>query len=127
MGRGWRPVAQANAWHRPHDRAPHPRFPTPRLLPSPPACPSSFPAPFSHLTAPLNLSLSAPHNHRRRRPQIEERTASDQPCLHLASFYLYTKSKERARGLVERVLRNQPDMVPAQVRPQAGGGEIGGR
>ncbi|PNW81978.1 hypothetical protein CHLRE_06g268800v5 [Chlamydomonas reinhardtii] len=47
--------------------------------------------------------------------EIEERTASDQPCLHLASFYLYTKSKERARGLVERVLRNQPDMVPAQV------------
>ncbi len=48
--------------------------------------------------------------------QVEERTASDAPCIHLASFYLYTKSKERARGLVERVLRNQPDNVAAEVR-----------
>lgn len=49
------------------------------------------------------------------RIEVEERTASDAPCIHLASFYLYTKSKERARGLVERVLRNQPDNVAAEV------------
>ncbi|EFJ52945.1 hypothetical protein VOLCADRAFT_78980 [Volvox carteri f. nagariensis] len=47
--------------------------------------------------------------------EVEERAASDTPCVHLASLYLYTKSKERARGLVERVLRNQPDHLQAQV------------
>ncbi|KXZ45770.1 hypothetical protein GPECTOR_50g563 [Gonium pectorale] len=47
--------------------------------------------------------------------EVEERTANDTPSLHLASFYLYTNSKERARGLVERVLRNQPDNTTAQV------------
>ncbi|GLC77752.1 hypothetical protein PLESTB_000959000 [Pleodorina starrii] len=47
--------------------------------------------------------------------EVEERAAADMPCVHLASFYLYTKSKERARGLVERVLRNQPDHLQAQV------------
>ncbi|GIL85609.1 hypothetical protein Vretimale_13293 [Volvox reticuliferus] len=49
------------------------------------------------------------------RLEVEERAAADMPCVHLASFYLYTKSKERARGLVERVLRNQPDHAQAQV------------
>ncbi|MEW5313286.1 MAG: hypothetical protein WDW38_004868 [Sanguina aurantia] len=38
-----------------------------------------------------------------------ERSASESASLHLASFLLYTNSKERARSLVERVLRNQPD------------------
>ncbi|KAG2502129.1 hypothetical protein HYH03_000619 [Edaphochlamys debaryana] len=49
------------------------------------------------------------------RLEVEERTAAETPSLHLASWYLYTKSKERARGLVERVLRNQPDNVWGQV------------
>ncbi len=34
-------------------------------------------------------------------------------ALRLASFYMYSKSKERARGLTERVLRSQPDSIEA--------------
>lgn len=47
---------------------------------------------------------------------MEEPTASDTASLHLASFYSYTKSKERARGLAERVLRSQPDNLQALSR-----------
>uniref|UniRef100_A0A7S0S5T6 Tetratricopeptide repeat-like domain-containing protein n=1 Tax=Chlamydomonas leiostraca TaxID=1034604 RepID=A0A7S0S5T6_9CHLO len=47
--------------------------------------------------------------------EVEESTASDAAALHLASFYSLTKSKERARGLAERVLRMQPDNGQALV------------
>jgi len=47
--------------------------------------------------------------------EIEESTATDTAALHLAAFYSYTRSKERARGLAERVLRTQPDNLQAMV------------
>ena len=53
-------------------------------------------------------------------PQVEEPSATDTASMHLASFYLYNKEREHARGLIERVQRNQPDYMPASV---SGGGD----
>ena len=51
--------------------------------------------------------------------QVEESAASDGAALHLAAFYMYTPSKERARVLLERVLRTQPDHAQVQERPES--------
>jgi len=48
------------------------------------------------------------------RLEAEERSASDRSLIHLAGFYLYTGSKEKARTIAERVLRVTPDHAAAQ-------------
>ncbi|KAG1671284.1 hypothetical protein FOA52_010855 [Chlamydomonas sp. UWO 241] len=45
---------------------------------------------------------------------VEEGSASDSSSLLLASYLMYTSSKERARGLAERVLISSPDSAAAQ-------------
>ncbi|KAL6760145.1 intraflagellar transport protein [Haematococcus lacustris] len=47
--------------------------------------------------------------------EVEESSASDASLLHLAHLYSLSSSRERARGLVERVLRVQPDNSQALV------------
>lgn len=42
--------------------------------------------------------------------QVEESSAADMAAIHLAAYYSLGKSKERARSLLERVLRQQPDL-----------------
>jgi len=46
---------------------------------------------------------------------VEEGSATDTAALLLASYLMYTSSKERARGMAERVLLSTPDSMRAQV------------